>query len=402
MDFEFTEEEESFREEVRKFLKRELTPELQEELKEWEGERHPHRGIGPHMREFGRKLGETGWLGIAWPKEYGGLGQPFMKLFIFLEELRYHKAQIPNIFAVTMVGPALLLHGSEEQKREFLPKIVKGELEFALGYTEPQAGTDLASLELRAVEDGDDYVLNGQKSFNTGCHLADFHWLAARTDTTVPKHRGISIFIVDLKSPGITIRPIQTLGGGRTNEVFYDDVRVPRRNLVGEKNKGWLYMTSALAFERVMCFGSAHLQKVFEDLVQYVKECSQQGRTFATSPIIRHKLAQMFVQLEVSRLFCYQAAWLADKGDVTKEASVLKIFVTELAQSLTNTGMQVLKLYGQLRRDSKWSPLEGEIEEGYRAAIMHTFGAGTNEILKDAIAIRELGLPTAAKSNPTK
>lgn len=393
MDFGFSEDEESLREEVRKFLRRELTPELQGELRDWEWHRYP-QSYGPHMREFARKLGETGWLGIAWPREYGGLGRPFTELFIIVQELTRHRVVIPNYFAVLMVGPAILHYGSEEQKREFLPKIIKGEIEFALGYTEPQAGSDLASLELRAVEDGDDFILNGQKLFNTACHYADFHWLAARTDTSVPRHRGISVFIVDLKSLGITIRPIQTLGGGRTNEVFYDNVRVPKKNLVGEKNNGWLYMISALNYERIVMSPSGDLEAYFEDLVEYIKKGSPYAKDYLRGSIIRYELAKVAVRLEISRLLGYRAVWMVDTGSVSNSVTAtLKAFTHELAQELTNVGMYVLGHYGQLRKGSKWSPLEGEIEEGYRATIIATIGAGTSEIMRNIIAIDGLGLP---------
>ena len=245
MDFRFSKEEEEFRKELGEFLDKELTEEIARQ--NWED-----KGLGPEGREFARKLGAKGWLGLGWPKEYGGQGGSPMYEFILVTELARRGAHIPNDIARLMGGPTILRHGSEELKKEFLPRIARGEIEFALGYTEPQAGSDLAALEMRAVEDGDDYIMNGQKMFNTECHYADYHWLAARTDPDAPRHRGISLFVVDMNSPGITIRPLWTMSGERTNEVFYDNVRVPKRRMVGEKNRGFFASEDSKVTERIL------------------------------------------------------------------------------------------------------------------------------------------------------
>jgi len=230
MDFGFSKEEEAFRQVVRDFLKKEVTPEI---IKEGES----GIGWGPHTWGLVRKLGARGWLTPTWPKEYGGLGLPSIYRFIIHEELDYAEALPHEALTVGagVAGPTIMLYGSEEQKRDYLPRIARGEIEFALGYTEPQAGSDLASLQIKAEERGDHYVFNGQKVFNTRCHFSQYHWIAARTDPNVVKHRGISLFIVDLSSPGITLRPLWGIDGTRTNEVFYDNVIVPKKNLVGEK-----------------------------------------------------------------------------------------------------------------------------------------------------------------------
>lgn len=394
MDFRFTEKEEAFRKEVREWLKQELTPELRQDMEALSWTRVGDKGITSRLREFNLRLGANGWLGMNWPKQYGGQERSIIEQFIVMEEMARQWAVIPNHYAVAMEGPCILRHGSEEQKKEYLPRICRGEIELALGYTEPEAGSDLAALQMRAVRDGDDYIVNGQKTFNTSCHYADFHWLAARTDFNVAKHRGISMFIVDLKSPGITIRPLYTMAGGRTNEVYYDNVRVPMKNLVGEENKGWAYLVEALDYERVMTFFPTHLEVVLEGLVEYVKGTQRDGRCLAEVPVIRQKLAEITIEIEVARLLHYQALLMLDKGVIGNyEPAMMKLFVTEAGQHLTNIGMQILGPFGLLQENSKWVPLKGRIETGYRATVMHTFGAGSSELMRNIIAVRGFGLP---------
>ena len=271
---------------------------------------------------------------------------------------------------------------------------MKGEVEFCLGYSEPEAGSDLASLNIRAVEDGDDYVINGQKTFNTECHYAEYHWLAARTDPDAPKHRGISLFIVDLDSPGITIKPMWAMSGERTNEVFYDNVRVSKERLVGERNKGFYYMMEAIGAERNEVFVPIRLYFLLDELIQYAKETKRGGKTLAEDPVIRHKLAQVAIELDVARLLADRSRWLEINGlPMTYEAEVAKIVTSELQQRLANTGMQILGLYSQLEEDSKWVPLRGRIEWYYLSSFLATIGGGTSEIGRNVIAQRGLGLP---------
>jgi len=395
MDFRFTEEEEAFRKEVRGWMKKEITPELRQDMEGLSWIRANDKPHTARIREFGLKLGSKGWLGMNWPKKYGGQERSIIEQYIVVEEVAFQWIVIPNHYAVSMEGPCILRHGSEEQKMDYLPRICRGEVELALGYTEPDAGSDLASLQMRAVPDGDDYVLNGQKTFNTSCHYADYHWLAARTKFDVPKHRGISMFIVDLKSPGITIRPLYTMAGGRTNEVYYDNVRVPKENLVGEENRGWFYVVEALDYERVMTFLPAPLQFMVDELVKYAKETRRDGRILAEDPIIRQKLAELAIELEVARLLHYRALVMLDKEVIGNyEPAMMKLFAGEVAQRLTNTGMQILGPFGLLQENSKWVPLKGRIETGYRATLMHTFGAGSSELMRNIIATRGFGLPT--------
>jgi alkylation response protein AidB-like acyl-CoA dehydrogenase len=382
MDFSFTPEQEKFRQEVREFLRREVTEELIQEA-EW----GTLIGMGPAMRVFYRKLGEKRWVCPSLPKEYGGLGANHIERLILDEELMYHRAMPPVMAGARVVAPTLIMYGGEELKHEFLPRIAQGEIEFALGYTEPDAGSDLANLSIKADEKDDYFVINGGKIFNTGCDYVDYVWLAARTDFTSPKHRGISLFIVDLKTPGISLNPLYTMDSEKTNEVFYDDVKVPKKYLVGEKNRGFHYVATALAFERNFPVGL--LRRNYEDLVEYVKETGKN-----TDPLVRQKLAQLKIELEIAWVFSYQVALLAEKGVVPEwQAPMTKIFGTELMWHMGCAGLEILGLYGQLQQGSKWAPLYGRFEHLYKHARRRMISAGTNEVLRNTIAIRSLGLP---------
>lgn len=390
MDFRYSPEEEAFRSEVSTFLDKDLTEEIARQ--NWRD-----KGLGPEGREFALKLGAKGWLGINWPKEYGGQGKSQTYQYILLDELgKRWGAHVPNDIALLMAGPIILHHGSEQLKQEILPRILRGEIEFGLGYTEPQAGSDLASMEMRAVDHGDYFLVNGQKMFNTESHYADYHWLAARTDPDAPKHRGISLFVVDQRAPGITIRPMWTLCGERTNEVFYDDVKVPKSRLVGEKNRGFYYMMGAVDYERLTIISSVRLQYLFDEIAKYAKETKRGGQPLVKDPVIRSKLAQMAIELEVARMLEERARWLVVQGKpINYEAAMVKVVVTELEKRLVNVGGQVLGLYAQLHEDSKWVALNGRIEWHYLSAFIQTIGAGTNEICRNIMATRGLGLPRA-------
>ncbi len=394
MDFRFTPEEEAFRKEVRQFLEREVP-------KDWAGflgRPGDVERVFPLLRQFSSSLGEKGWLTMAWPKEYGGQARSAMEQLIFAEETCYRRVPVGGSIAVTIVGPVLMLYGSEEQKREYLPPIARGEIDFCLGYSEPGAGSDLASLNTRAVEDGDDFVITGQKIFTSLAHLVEYCWLAARTDPDVPKHKGISLFIVDMKTPGITIRPlIDMLGEHSLNEVFFDEVRIPKGSLVGEKNQGWYHLVTALDFERTpnfFFFPPASLPPILEDLVQFSKEAKRNGKPLAHDPVVRQKLAQMFIEFEVVRVLSYRIAWMLGRGLIPNyEASIVKLFSTELHQRVANVGMEILGLYGPLTPDSRWAQLRGRIAYSCLSSVSATIGAGTLEIQRIIIAIRGLGLP---------
>jgi 3-oxocholest-4-en-26-oyl-CoA dehydrogenase alpha subunit len=386
MDFGFKKEEEDLIREVRAFIKKEATPEMLAETRQL-GQIYG----GPEGRKFIQKFAAKGWLTPNWPKEFGGMGASEMVTYIIRDEMAY--ARVPSVFvAAHMAGPTILRVGNEELKKEYLPRIARGEVEFALGYTEPQAGSDLVALKIRAEDKGDFFLINGQKTFNTHCHVADYHWLAARTDFEVPKHKGVSMIIVDLKSPGITIRPLITMAGWRTNEVYYDDVVVPKKSLVGEKNKGFYYLMAALDFERMVPPGL--YRRLFDEIVQYAKETVVDGKHLSQKPLIRQKLSQLAVELEVTRLLYYQLAHMLDKGTIPNyQSSMEKMFATEVAQRVANTGMEVMGLCGQLKEGSRWAPLAGRVEHFYRWSVVETVYAGTSEIQRNIIAMRGLGLP---------
>jgi alkylation response protein AidB-like acyl-CoA dehydrogenase len=391
MDFAFNEEEGKLIKEVRNFIKKKATPELIEES-------HANELIygGPLAREFFQEFAAKGWLCPNWPKEYGGLESSEMLTYMIRAELMY--AGLPTWFTGAFwAGPTILRFGSEEMKKEWLLPIARGEIEFALGYTEPGAGSDLMSLIMRAedkgmsAEDkGDYYLVNGQKTFNTHAHVADYHWLAVRTGP--PKHKGISMLIVDLKSPGISISPMITMAGSRTNEVFYDDVKVPKKNLVGEENKGAYYLMAALDFERMFPYGN--YQKLFEQIVAYAKNTIVDGKPFSKNALVRQKLAQMATELEVCKLLYYRLPYILDKGDIPNyQSSMEKLFVTETAQRITKTGMEVLGMYSQLTKQSKGVPLHGLVQYYYLFSRLETIAGGTSEIQRNIIAQKGLGLP---------
>ena len=385
MDFGFTPEEEAFRQEIREFLRQELGPE--------------HKGRTPRelfSREFTKKLAAKGWLGVGWPTEYGGLGRPYTQQLVYSEEMMQSRAPCgAHILAQNMAGPALFRVGSEEQKKEFLTKILRGELVFCLGYTEPDAGSDLANCQTTALLDGDEYVINGQKLFTSFAGQADYAWMTVRTDPDAPKkHRGISMFIVDMKTPGITVGELDTMWDYSLYEVFFDNVRVPKSAVVGELNQGWHYLTVALDHERVFMGGVVALHRhLFEDIVQYAKTTYRNGKLISENPIIRQRLAQVAIDLEIGRLFAYRVAWLLGKGTIPfAEASMTKIFTSELERRLANTAMQILGLYGPLDKGAR-APLDGYVGWEYKFSLMQAVGGGSNEIERILIAIAGLGLP---------
>jgi len=394
MDFRFTEDEEGFRREVRQWLQQEipqrwieLDPGIWEETEEsW-----------ALARKFQRKLGEKGWLAPAYPKEYGGLELSHMKRLILAEELAYNRTpiSIEEEITVNWVGPSITLFGTEKQKKDYLTKITKGDIIFCLGYSEPNAGSDLASLQTRAVEAGDEYVINGQKTWCSYGHLADYCWLAARTDPDASRHEGISIFIVDMKTLGVTVRPlINILNRHSFNEVFFDDVRIPKENLVGQKNKGWYQLVIALDFERSSIGYAAGNQRIIEELIKYIKETTRNEEPLANDPLIKNELAQLVVENEVARMMAYRIAWMFSKGlHPSHESSMSMVFVSEVMRRTANTGMRILGHYGELDRGSKWAVMNARIMRMCLSSLSIGVGGGSNEIQRNIIAIRGLGLP---------
>lgn len=389
MDFEFTEEENKFKKEISEFLDREVTEGVIEES-------DSGLGFGPHSWELMRKLGAKKWLAPSYPEEYGGLGLSKMYRYIVAEELDYRNALVVirglGMVGVDMVGPVILRHGNEKQKKELVSGIARGEIDFALGYTEPNAGSDLSQIAMRAVRDGNDYIISGQKLFNTACHFAQYHWLATRTDPEAPAHKGISMFVVDLKTPGISVNPLWEMSDMRTNEVFYDEVRVPQQCLVGEENRGWYYIVEALDLERLLTVGA--LERTLKEIIEYTQNTVINGKLLSEDPVTRQRLADMAIEIRVARNLVRRVVWLQDKGTVPNvEAAILKVFVCEVYQGVVEKGLEILGLYGLLRKSSKHAVLEGMIERLFRASFVLTIGGGSSEIMRNIIAKRGLRLP---------
>ena len=389
MDFDLasTEDERAFRLKLGKFLDQELTPLICRQ-------HSMDLGLGPEARAFALKLGATGWLGRGWPEQYGGSGGSVVDEYILVQEFARREAFVPNIVARFMCGPVMLRHGSEKMKAEFLPRIAKGEIEFSLGYTEPSSGSDLASLRMRAVDDGDSFIVSGQKIFNTQSHFADYHWLAVRTDPEARRHQGISLLVVDQRAPGITIRPIETLGGERTNEVFYDDVRIPKDRLVGTLNRGFYYMAEALGYERLMLFQSIRLVPPLQRLITYTQTTQRTGRPLSDNPDTRRHLAQMAMEIKVAQALEDRAFALLRNGEpLDHESSLLKLFSSAMRQRFADAALDILGPLGRLEDTSESAPLHGEFARLARTTVMDTIGGGTSEILKSLVATRGLGLP---------
>jgi 3-oxocholest-4-en-26-oyl-CoA dehydrogenase alpha subunit len=388
MRYAFTDSELAWRDEVRAFIRENSTAELREEMRRLSNEE-----VGPQARNFQEKLRAKGWWGLSWPKEYGGQARSAIELFIFIEEMTL--ANCPYLsLTYTSMAPTILRVGTEEQKRHWLPRITRGEIEFAAGYSEPEAGTDLASLRTRADLDGDHWVVNGQKTWNTGAHVATHQWLAVRTDQQAKKHQGISLLIVPMDAPGITVQPIYVWPGLRTNAVFFDNVRVPKENLIGEPGMGFYYIAMALDFERIAIGSPAMVQRFFARLVETVKTLERDGRALADDPSVRERLARLATEIEAARWLAIQNAWAIDQGGVpTTEASMAKIYVSELSARFADIALDILGPLGQLGPDEPSAPLDGRIQWLYRVAPMLRFGGGTNEVQRIIIAQRGLGLP---------
>jgi alkylation response protein AidB-like acyl-CoA dehydrogenase len=384
MDFSWTPEQQAFRQELRVFLNAELTPEM--------------RRLGAEdgaSQEFSRRMGRRGLIGLPWPKEYGGRGLGHLERLIYSEEMLLSGAPIGyHHNAERQMGPSIIMVGTEEQKREFLPRIARGELSIAIGYSEPDTGSDLAGLKTRAVRDGDDYVVDGAKVWNAA-HRSDYIWLAARTDPDAPKHRGISVFMVDLKTPGTTISPIQNMAGiPGFCLVTFEGARVPKSALIGEENRGWYVVAANLDFERSGIERVAQGYSLWQDFLAFVKQASFNGHRLADDPRVRNTLAQTQIEFEVGRLLCYKVAYEMSQGRVPNiEATASKLFGCEATQRRARTMSQVLGLYGQLEPGSPHAPLAGRVERAWVYAITWTIAGGTSEIMRNIIATRGLGLP---------
>ena len=393
MDFKVTEEQLALKKQFEEFYQREMKNAPPGWLGNQEDIYSSDERFAFH-RSLARKLGQRGWLSLPWPKNYGGQDHTPLEQVLFNEVKGYYFGGGVDIF-LGMIAPTLLEYGNEEQKNEFLPKIARGEMFWCQGWSEPNAGSDLAALTTRAVEDGDDYVLNGQKIWTTGAHKADWMFLVARTDPNLPRHRGISFFLLDMKTKGITVRPIPEMSGLHSfNEVFFDDVRVPKKNMVGERNRGWYVTLSTMNFERSGIGRFSQQRRLLEELVRYCKETVRHGKPLAEDQRIRSELAQRAIEIAAGRAMAYRIAWLQTKGElVAAEASASKVFGSELSQRIAYTGCRILGMYGQLTEGSKWAPLRGLFEMLYQTMPGYNLAGGSSEVQRNIVATRGLDLP---------
>jgi len=346
-----------------------------------------------------RRLGERGWLSRPWPKEYGGQAAPIIEQLLFNEVRAYYRAPGVDYQGLGMLAPTLLASGNEEQKQQHLPPIARGEIMWCQGWSEPNAGSDLASLTTRAARVGDHYVINGQKAWTSGAHRAQWCFMLARTDPEQPRHRGLSFFLVDMKTPGIKLRPVKALNGTHMfNEMFFDDVKVPKENMVGEENRGWYVSLMTMNFERSSIGFMAEAKRNLEELIEFCKETKRNGERLSEQPVVRSLLAQLVIEVEVGLALSYEVAWLQGKGEAFVIPAAIagcagKVYGSELGQRLAYAGSRILGLYGQVKAASKWSPLKGRFESSYQECVSLNMGGGTSEIMRNVIAMRGLEMP---------
>jgi alkylation response protein AidB-like acyl-CoA dehydrogenase len=390
MNFEFSAEEQTFADEVEAWLTANHDPVVMDPTRE----NFTQLVDTPERRAFMKKLSAQGWLGMTWPREYGGQEKPGIYEFILNEGLARHAA--PQIGkGIGIIGKTLIRHGSEKLKQEFLPQIINAEVEFAVGYSEPQAGSDAANMQLKAEREGDWWVLNGQKIWTTSAHFADWYWFGARTDPDKPKHHGISLFLLPMDAEGLEIQSMPTIGKDITNQVFFDNVRVHNDYMVGEQGKGFQYISEALDLERFTMFTFSPIEERSKLLCDYVRTATRDGKPLSEDPVVREKIAQVATETEVARALGikYVAASLAGGKPPTTEASEYKLYATQLSQRVANTALDIIGNDAHVRVDTEDAPLGGRFEGTYRCTVVETIGGGASEIQKNIIARRKLGLP---------
>ena len=390
MDFEFSAEEKAFAAEVERFLDEHATPDVADVTRE----NMAQIVDTPARRAFMKKLSQRGWLGMTWPKACGGQEKPGVYEYILNEALA--RRGCPQIGkGIGIIGKTLIRHGSEKLKREFLPQIIRAEIEFAVGYSEPQAGSDAANMQLRAERDGEGWRFNGQKVWTTSAHFADWYWVGARTDATSKKHDGITVFLIPMNHPGLTIQPMPTIGDEITNTVFFDNVWVHDDYRVGQLGAGFGYISEALDLERFTMFTFSPTEQRFEELVEWICAAKRDGEPLRRDPHVRERVAQLATRLEVARVLGLR--FVAAAGEVggkppTVEASEYKLFTTQLSQRVADSMMDLAGPGAQLRVHTKEAPMRGRSEMSYRYSVIDTIGGGASEIQKNIIARRKLGL----------
>jgi alkylation response protein AidB-like acyl-CoA dehydrogenase len=387
----YTDEQRQLRDELRAYFSQLMTPELKQALSAGELE-------GPAYKEMVRQLGRDGMLGISWPKEYGGQGRNLLDQYIFFDESQ--RAQVPIPFlTLNTVGPTIMHLGSEEQKAFFLPKILAGDLHFSIGYSEPGAGTDLASLRTTAVRDGDHYVINGQKMWTSLIHHADYIWLACRTDPDAKRHKGLSIIIVPTDAEGFSYTKVHTLGGGYTSATYYDNVRVPVENVVLGENRGWELITSQLNHERVSLSSAGSVQRKIDDVRAWAQETKlPDGRRVVDQEWVQTTLARLTAKTRFLELLNWKVAWSGTQGSLNPaDASAVKVHGSEFYIEAYRGLMEILGQDAVLTKDSAGAVLGADLERWMRSTLVLTFGGGTNEIQRDIIAMVGLGMPRAPR-----
>ena len=390
MDFEFTSEQLEFIKEVEEFLDANDDPEVFDVTRE----NMAQIVDTPLRRQFMAKVGEQGWLGITWPEEYGGKDGEGIYEYLLNEALAARGG--PQIGkGVGIIGKTIISHGSERLKQEFLPKILRNEVEFAVGYSEPNAGSDAASMQLKATKVDGGWRLNGQKTWTTSAHFADWYWVGARTDPEAPKHYGITLFLVPMNHPNITVKGIWTMGDERTNEVYLDDVFVPDDYVVGELNKGFQYISEALDLERFTLFTYSPIAQRLDLLTDYVKDATRDGEPLKDDAVTRSQIARLHTEAEVARVLGLKFVFASSQGGAppTSEASEYKLFTTEYSRRLANASMDIGGPGAQIRVRDEDAPMAGRSESTYRYTVIDTIGGGASEIQKNIIARRKLGLP---------
>jgi len=389
----FSEEQEQLRRELRDYFAKLMTPERRQALAVGEGD----YGDGVAYKETVRQLGRDGWLGIGWPKEYGGQARTMMEQLIFTDEAAIANAPVPFL-TINSIGPTIMTYGTEEQKQKFLAPILAGEIQFAIGYSEPEAGTDLASLKTKAVRSGDEYIVNGQKMWTSLVEYSQYVWLAVRTDPDVKKHKGLSVLIVPTDAEGFRFAPVHTVAGARTNATFYEDVRVPVGNRVGEENEGWRLITNQLNHERVALTSSARVAAALRDVREWAQSAKlSDGRRVIDQEWVQMHLARVHAKTEFLKLINWKIAWGVGKGLNPADASATKVFGTEFFTEAYRLLMEVMGANAMVRNGSPGAMLAGRIERAYRGTLILTFGGGTNEVQRDIIAMVGLGLPRAPR-----
>jgi len=391
MDFELAAAERAFVAELERFLAEHASPEVMDASPE----QLSQTVDTPAKRAFMRKLAERGWLGMSWPRAYGGQERPGIYDFLLTETLSRWGAPQPGK-GVGIVGKTLIRHGNEQLKHLFLPEIIRGEIEFAIGYSEPGAGSDAANIQLRARRDEarGGWVLDGQKIWTTSAHFADWYWVGARTAPQAPKHKGITLFLIAMDHPGLTVRPTWTIGDERTNEVFFDDVFVPDDFVVGEVNRGWTYICEALDLERFAMMPVGPLERKVEAIAAWAREAVRDGEPLRGAPRVRRQIAWLVTRLEVARMLQRRVVSEATKDRVpTVASSMYKLFMNEQSKRTADVALDLLGPAGQLEVGVPAAPLAGRFARSYRYTVVDTIGGGTSEIQKNIIARRKLGLP---------